>query len=114
MCLDGRPAGKEWCSDSLGRRSHAVVKQNLAFALSFIVLLLIANFIGIPMALGFNWARISYGARDVSGLGLLRIEGNSGIKEEVDLLTVAIALPRLLLNLIACSYSSSCLLGALY
>jgi len=30
----------------LGRRSHAVVKQNLAFALSFIVLLLIANFIG--------------------------------------------------------------------
>jgi len=37
----------------LGRRSHAVVKQNIAFAISFIVLLLIANFTGnITMPLG--------------------------------------------------------------
>jgi len=44
MCLDGRPAGKLVQAIRLGRRSHAVVKQNLAFAISFIVLLLIANF----------------------------------------------------------------------
>ncbi len=57
----------------LGRRSQAVVKQNIAFALSFIVLLLIANFTGnITMPLGVIGHEGSTVLVTLSGLRLLR------------------------------------------
>ena len=57
----------------LGRRSQAVVKRNIAFALSFIVLLLIANFISnITMPLGVMGHEQATGIATLSGLRLLR------------------------------------------
>jgi len=57
----------------LGRRSQAVVKQNIVFALSFIVLLLIANFTGnITMPLGVIGHEGSTVLVTLSGLRLLR------------------------------------------
>lgn len=57
----------------LGRRSQAVVKQNIAFALSFIVLLLIANFTGnITMPLGVIGHEEATVLVTLSGLRLLR------------------------------------------
>ncbi len=40
----------------LGRRSQSIIKQNLAFALSFIILLLFANFTSNYHAFRSNWA----------------------------------------------------------
>jgi len=57
----------------LGRRSQAIVKQNIAFALSFIVLLLIANFTGnINIPLGVIGHEGSTVLVTLSGLRLLR------------------------------------------
>ena len=57
----------------LGRRSQAVVKQNIVFALSFIVLLLIANFSGhITLPLGVIGHEGSTVIVTLSGLRLLR------------------------------------------
>ncbi len=57
----------------LGRRSQSVVKQNIAFALSFIVLLLVANFTGnITMPLGVIGHEGSTVIVTLSGLRLLR------------------------------------------
>ncbi|MBD0343670.1 MAG: heavy metal translocating P-type ATPase [Coleofasciculus sp. Co-bin14] len=58
---------------SLGRRSQKIVKQNITFALSFIVLLLIANFAGnITMPLGVIGHEGSTVLVTLSGLRLLR------------------------------------------
>ncbi len=57
----------------LGRRSQAIVKQNIVFALSFIVLLLIANFAGnITMPIGVIGHEGSTVLVTLSGLRLLR------------------------------------------
>jgi Cd2+/Zn2+-exporting ATPase len=57
----------------LGRRSQRVVKQNIVFALSFIVLLLIANFVGqITLPLGVVGHEGSTVLVTLSGLRLLR------------------------------------------
>ncbi|MBD1804512.1 heavy metal translocating P-type ATPase [Microcoleus sp. FACHB-SPT15] len=57
----------------LGRRSQNIVKQNITFALSFIVLLLIANFAGnITMPLGVIGHEGSTVLVTLSGLRLLR------------------------------------------
>jgi Cd2+/Zn2+-exporting ATPase len=57
----------------LGRRSQSIIKQNIAFALSFIVLLLIANFAGnITMPLGVIGHEGSTVLVTLSGLRLLR------------------------------------------
>jgi len=57
----------------LGRRSQSIIKQNIAFALSFIVLLLVANFIGnITMPLGVIGHEGSTVMVTLSGLRLLR------------------------------------------
>ena len=57
----------------LGRRSQTIVKQNIAFALSFIVLLLFANFTGnITMPLGVIGHEGSTVLVTLSGLRLLR------------------------------------------
>ena len=57
----------------LGRRSQRVVKQNIVFALSFIVLLLIANFAGnITMPIGVIGHEGSTVIVTLSGLRLLR------------------------------------------
>jgi Cd2+/Zn2+-exporting ATPase len=56
----------------LGRRSQAVVKQNIIFALSFIALLLIANFTrGISLPLGVFGHEGSTVLVTLSGLRLL-------------------------------------------
>ncbi len=57
----------------LGRRSQSIVKQNITFALSFIVLLLVANFTGdITMPLGVIGHEGSTVIVTLSGLRLLR------------------------------------------
>jgi len=57
----------------LGRRSQRIVKQNITFALSFIVLLLVANFVGnISMPLGVIGHEGSTVLVTLSGLRLLR------------------------------------------
>lgn len=57
----------------LGRRSQAIVKQNIVFALGFIVLLLIANFAGnITMPIGVIGHEGSTVLVTLSGLRLLR------------------------------------------
>ncbi|MFE1743633.1 heavy metal translocating P-type ATPase [Coleofasciculus sp. H7-2] len=57
----------------LGRRSQTIVKQNIAFALGFIVLLLFANFTGnITMPLGVIGHEGSTVLVTLSGLRLLR------------------------------------------
>ena len=57
----------------LGRRSQAIVKQNIIFALGFIVLLLISNFAGnITMPLGVIGHEGSTVLVTLSGLRLLR------------------------------------------
>lgn len=57
----------------LGRRAQAIVKQNIAFALSFIVLLLFANFVfNITMPLGVIGHEGSTVIVTLSGLRLLR------------------------------------------
>ncbi|MBE9191097.1 heavy metal translocating P-type ATPase [Gloeocapsopsis crepidinum LEGE 06123] len=57
----------------LGRRSQSIVKQNIVFALSFIVLLLIANFAGnITLPLGVIGHEGSTVIVILSGLRLLR------------------------------------------
>jgi Cd2+/Zn2+-exporting ATPase len=57
----------------LGRRSQSIIKQNIAFALSFIVLLLIANFTSnITMPLGVIGHEGSTVMVTLSGLRLLR------------------------------------------
>ncbi|MBV9384995.1 MAG: heavy metal translocating P-type ATPase [Chroococcidiopsidaceae cyanobacterium CP_BM_ER_R8_30] len=57
----------------LGRRSQVIVKQNIAFALSFIILLLIANFTGyINIPLGVIGHEGSTVLVTLSGLRLLR------------------------------------------
>jgi len=57
----------------LGRRSQIIVKQNIAFALGFIVLLLVANFTGnITMPLGVIGHEGSTVLVTLSGLRLLR------------------------------------------
>lgn len=57
----------------LGRRAQAIVKQNIAFALSFIVLLLVANFaFNITMPLGVIGHEGSTVIVTLSGLRLLR------------------------------------------
>ena len=58
---------------ALGRRSQSIVKQNIAFALTFIVLLLVANFVGnITMPLGVIGHEGSTVLVTLSGLRLLR------------------------------------------
>jgi Cd2+/Zn2+-exporting ATPase len=58
----------------LGRRSQAIVKQNIAFALSFIVLLLIANFAShITLPLGVIGHEGSTVLVTLSGLRLLKV-----------------------------------------
>jgi len=58
---------------NLGRRSQRIVKQNITFALSFIVLLLVANFLGnITMPLGVIGHEGSTVLVTLSGLRLLR------------------------------------------
>jgi Zn2+/Cd2+-exporting ATPase len=58
----------------LGRRSHTVIKQNIAFALGFIVLLLTANFAGnITLPLGVIGHEGSTVLVTLSGLRLLKI-----------------------------------------
>ena len=57
----------------LGRRSQRIVKQNIAFALSFIVLLLIANFVGgMTLPLGVIGHEGSTVLVTLSGLRLLK------------------------------------------
>jgi Cd2+/Zn2+-exporting ATPase len=57
----------------LGRRSQRIVKQNIVFALSFIVLLLVANFAGgITLPLGVIGHEGSTVLVTLSGLRLLR------------------------------------------
>ena len=57
----------------LGRRSQRIVKQNITFALSFIVLLLVANFVGnISMPLGVIGHEGSTVLVTLSGLRMLR------------------------------------------
>jgi Cd2+/Zn2+-exporting ATPase len=57
----------------LGRRSQRIVKQNIIFALSFIVLLLVANFVGnITMPLGVIGHEGSTVLVTLSGLRMLR------------------------------------------
>lgn len=57
----------------LGRRSQRIIKQNITFALSFIVILLIANFIGnITMPLGVIGHEGSTVLVTLSGLRMLR------------------------------------------
>ncbi len=57
----------------LGRRSQSIIKQNIAFALSFIVLLLVANFTShITMPLGVIGHEGSTVIVTLSGLRLLR------------------------------------------
>ena len=57
----------------LGRRSQRIVKQNITFALSFIVLLLVANFVGnITMPLGVIGHEGSTVLVTLSGLRMLR------------------------------------------
>jgi Cd2+/Zn2+-exporting ATPase len=57
----------------LGKRSQTVVKQNIVFALSFILLLIIANFIGnITLPLGVIGHEGSTVLVILSGLQLLR------------------------------------------
>lgn len=57
----------------LGRRSQSIIKQNIAFALSFIVLLLFANFTGnMTMPLGVIGHEGSTVLVTLSGLRLLR------------------------------------------
>jgi Cd2+/Zn2+-exporting ATPase len=57
----------------LGRRSQAIVKQNIAFALGFIVLLLVANFAGnITLPFGVIGHEGSTVLVTLSGLRLLR------------------------------------------
>jgi Cd2+/Zn2+-exporting ATPase len=57
----------------LGRRSQSIVKQNITFALSFIVFLLISNFIGnITMPLGVIGHEGSTVMVTLNGLRLLR------------------------------------------
>lgn len=57
----------------LGRRSQAIVKQNIVFALSFIVLLLLANFSGnITLPLGVIGHEGSTVLVTLSGLRLLK------------------------------------------
>jgi Zn2+/Cd2+-exporting ATPase len=57
----------------LGRRTQRIIKQNITFALSFIVLLLIGNFIGaINMPLGVFGHEGSTVLVTLSGLRLLR------------------------------------------
>jgi Cd2+/Zn2+-exporting ATPase len=57
----------------LGRRSQRIVKQNIVFALSFIVLLLVSNFVGnITMPLGVIGHEGSTVLVTLSGLRLLR------------------------------------------
>jgi Zn2+/Cd2+-exporting ATPase len=57
----------------LGRRTQRIIKQNIAFALSFIVLLLISNFMGgINMPLGVFGHEGSTVLVTLSGLRLLR------------------------------------------
>ena len=57
----------------LGRRSQGIIKQNIVFALSFIVLLLVANFTGnITMPLGVLGHEGSTVLVTLSGLRLLR------------------------------------------
>jgi Cd2+/Zn2+-exporting ATPase len=59
----------------LGRRSQRVVKQNIVFALSFIVLLLVANFVSaITLPLGVVGHEGSTVLVTLSGLRLLRNE----------------------------------------
>lgn len=58
---------------NLGRRSQAIVKQNIIFALSFIVLLLIANFVGnITMPIGVIGHEGSTVLVTLNGLRLLK------------------------------------------
>jgi Cd2+/Zn2+-exporting ATPase len=57
----------------LGRRSQRVIKQNIVFALSFIALLLLANFTGqISLPLGVIGHEGSTVLVTLSGLRLLR------------------------------------------
>lgn len=57
----------------LGRRSQRIVKQNITFALSFIIFLLVANFIGnITMPLGVIGHEGSTVLVTLSGLRMLR------------------------------------------
>jgi Cd2+/Zn2+-exporting ATPase len=57
----------------LGRRSQRIVKQNITFALSFIVILLVANFVGnITMPLGVIGHEGSTVLVTLSGLRMLR------------------------------------------
>lgn len=57
----------------LGQRSQRVIKQNICFALSFIVLLLVANFVGhITLPLGVIGHEGSTVLVTLSGLRLLR------------------------------------------
>jgi Cd2+/Zn2+-exporting ATPase len=57
----------------LGRRSHRVVKQNIGFAISFIVLLIAVNFAGsITLPLGVIGHEGSTVLVILSGLRLLR------------------------------------------
>ncbi|MBD2314599.1 heavy metal translocating P-type ATPase [Desertifilum sp. FACHB-1129] len=57
----------------LGRRAQTVVKQNITFAIAFVVLLLIANFVGkMPLPLGVLGHEGSTVAVTLSGLRLLR------------------------------------------
>jgi Cd2+/Zn2+-exporting ATPase len=57
----------------LGRRSQSIIKQNIVFALGFIVLLLIANFVGnITLPLGVIGHEGSTVIVTLSGLRLLR------------------------------------------
>lgn len=57
----------------LGRRAHRIVKQNIVFALSFIVLLLVANFLGgITLPIGVIGHEGSTLVVTLSGLRLLR------------------------------------------
>jgi Zn2+/Cd2+-exporting ATPase len=58
---------------NLGRRSQRIVKQNISFALSFIAILLIANFTGnMSMPLGVIGHEGSTVLVTLSGLRLLR------------------------------------------
>jgi Zn2+/Cd2+-exporting ATPase len=57
----------------LGRRSHRVVKQNIGFAIGFIVLLIIVNFAGnITLPIGVVGHEGSTVLVILSGLRLLR------------------------------------------
>jgi len=56
----------------LGRRSQRIVKQNIVFALSFIVLLLIANFAYMTLPLGVVGHEGSTLLVTLSGLRLLK------------------------------------------